>query len=197
MFDRNKSTGDYLTRDEASKVVADLKTEARGAFVSQEDAAAYSGMLNALDERVQELENLARELRRGGSAAPLPTRTPGASLTAEAVTRADAQSLVTAVQQLRTDAQNQFASLATAVAALRNSVPQGDAEATTNSVDYGAVAFGLSEIARKVRGLVVNHGATSGALEDEYKGAVQYFADVFAKSDTEFDADAFKRQSGV
>jgi len=59
-------------------------------------------------------------------------------------------------------------------------------------VDYGAVAFGLSEIKRKVAAAGVG-----SALQSEYVGAVQYFADVFAKSDPSFDVALFKRQSGV
>lgn len=62
-------------------------------------------------------------------------------------------------------------------------------------VDYGAIAFGLSEIKRNVaRALTVQGGAE---LAQQYEGTVQYFADVFSKSDPSFDEVLFKRQSGV
>jgi hypothetical protein len=63
---------------------------------------------------------------------------------------------------------------------------------TTNGLDYAAVAFGLSEIKRKVAQLAGGHD-----LATEYAGTVQYFADVFAKADPSFDADAFRSQAGV
>lgn len=59
-------------------------------------------------------------------------------------------------------------------------------------VDYGAVAFGLAVIKRKVAAVGVG-----AQLQSEYRRAVQYFADVFAKSDPEFDADEFRRQAGA
>jgi len=63
--------------------------------------------------------------------------------------------------------------------------------------DYAAVAFGLSEIKRKVSQVLPSLSTASVSMEDEYTGAVQYFADVFAKADPQFDADTFKRQAGV
>lgn len=61
------------------------------------------------------------------------------------------------------------------------------------ALDYPAVAFGLSEIARKVKGQL---GATT-ELTAYYRETVQYFADVFAKNDPEFNEAEFKRQAGA
>jgi hypothetical protein len=61
-------------------------------------------------------------------------------------------------------------------------------------VDYGAIAFGLSEIKRTI---VNQFNVSNAQLRDQYTGTVQYFADVFAKSDPSFDEALFKRQSGV
>lgn len=69
---------------------------------------------------------------------------------------------------------------------------EGVSASTLNRVDYGAVAFGLSEIKRKVSQL-----SNASRVASEYAGVVQYFADVFAKADPEFDAATFKRQAGV
>jgi len=66
----------------------------------------------------------------------------------------------------------------------------------TLGVDYGAIAFGLSEIKHNVtRALSVQGGGAD--LAQQYEGTVQYFADVFSKSDPSFDEALFKRQSGV
>ncbi len=65
--------------------------------------------------------------------------------------------------------------------------------AVTPDVDYGAVAFGLSEIKRKVASALPGNAYLGG----EYEGTVQYFADVFAKSDPSFNEADFKRQAGV
>lgn len=61
-----------------------------------------------------------------------------------------------------------------------------------STLDYAAVAFGLSEIKRKVAQINGVHG-----LGNEYAGAVQYFADVFAKADPAFDVEEFKRQANI
>lgn len=104
------------------------------------------------------------------------------------------------------EAREAFANLVTRVEALESlardlrshgvtrTVTPSVATPTTpaTGVDYGAVAFGLSEIKRKVAAAGVG-----SALQSEYVGAVQYFADVFAKSDPSFDVALFKRQSGV
>lgn len=65
----------------------------------------------------------------------------------------------------------------------------GNAPAT--GVDYGAVAFGLAEIKRRVQGL-----ASSATVTNEYRQTVQYFADCF-KADPSFDEESFKRAAGV
>lgn len=57
-----------------------------------------------------------------------------------------------------------------------------------STLDYGAIAFGLSEIKRKLVSVI---GADT--LRGEHQGAVDYFADVFAKADPEFNRDEFNR----
>lgn len=69
--------------------------------------------------------------------------------------------------------------------------------ATATTVDYAAIAFGLSEIKRKVGQLVSGDGIGTSQMAGEYEGTVQYFADVFAKADPNFDEGAFKLQAGV
>lgn len=64
-------------------------------------------------------------------------------------------------------------------------------------VDYGAVAFGLSEIKREVTVALNASGVSAQTLRSKFEGTVQYFADVFAKSDPGFNEAEFKRQSGV
>ena len=60
-----------------------------------------------------------------------------------------------------------------------------------STLDYGAVAFGLSEYGRKMQSL------TTMDVSDYHAPAVQFFADVFAKADPAFDAEGFKRAAGV
>jgi hypothetical protein len=60
-------------------------------------------------------------------------------------------------------------------------------------LDYGAIAFGLSEIKRKI---AAQFGA-SDELNREHAGSVQWFADVFALADPTFDMAAFTRNAGV
>lgn len=68
--------------------------------------------------------------------------------------------------------------------------------AARSTLDYGAVAFGLSEIKRKVAELIqggsadMAYAARERAAE-EYVGAVDYFADVFAKADPAFNREEF------
>jgi hypothetical protein len=71
----------------------------------------------------------------------------------------------------------------------RSSLPVQVNEAT--GVDYGAIAFGLSDLKRKAR----NSGVSG--VSETFAGAVQYFADVFSKSDPSFNEADFKRQAGV
>lgn len=61
-------------------------------------------------------------------------------------------------------------------------------------VDYGAVAFGLSEIKAKVAQIVP--AGHEGSMRREWEGVVDYFADVFAKADPGFDRAAFNRAAG-
>lgn len=101
------------------------------------------------------------------------------------------------------EAREAFANLVTRVEALEAlatqikgspvSTPARRTEtAARSALDYAAVAFGLSEIKRKVGQLSNSHEVAS-----EYEGTVQYFADVFAKADPSFDVAAFKRDAGV
>lgn len=105
------------------------------------------------------------------------------------------------------EAREAFANLVTRVEALERLAEQvkrsgvapvvarGEVNATParSTLDYGAVAFGLSEIARKVKSQL---GATTD-MTAEYRGTVQYFADVFSKADPSFDEAQFKTQAGV
>lgn len=76
-----------------------------------------------------------------------------------------------------------------ALAALRRRDPiDGASVGRRSTLDYDAIAFGLSEIKRKLSGVI--DGAT---LRTEHQGAVDYFADVFAKADPQFNRDEFNR----
>lgn len=209
MFDRNKS-GDYVTRSEAQSYIADLRREAGNAFVSHQDAATYSRALNALEERVQELENLASQLRGSGPArehvAQTAARMTGA--TVGVLTKSDAEQ---ALAQLKREGAEQFRQLSAKIDTAVHEFVQGEYSHSTTqaavqtgesridqrfTLDYGAVAFGLSQIKRDVAN-VVGSEVRSADLTEHYRQTVQYFADVFAKSDPEFDADLFKQQAGV
>jgi hypothetical protein len=61
----------------------------------------------------------------------------------------------------------------------------------SSGVDYGAVAYGLSEIKAKFRA----HLGTSDDLTREYEGAVEWFVGCFA-GDASFDANAFRAAAG-
>lgn len=202
MFDRNKS-GDYVTRVEADDYIRDLKRQAGNSFVSRDDAATYSRALNALEERVQELENLASQVRQGGaSARTVSTPVAGRVSASDALTKSDAEQ---ALAQLKREGAEQFRQLGAKIDALTadqpvNYVPTDERGETSDrsAVDYGAIAYGLSEIKNAVQSELGNAHLGGGVrISDYYRGAVQYFADVLAKSDASFDADAFKRQSGV
>lgn len=120
--------------------------------------------------------------------------------TAEAAVRRELSNLGARVTTLEALAARMRASLPSEMerditgTAVRRDLPRRTPGASLG-VDYGAIAFGLSEIARKIAGVL---GDTSeGDLKSEYEGAVQYFADVFAKADPAFDEAQFKRQAGV
>jgi len=154
-------------------------SERNADYLTRNEAAPYAAELRALSDRVTALEALARRLGYGRSGETRPVDTAGTA-EAEGMTLADEPT---------------YDRSGIPAAAQGESVPSGRTATprTTTGVDYGAVAFGLSEIARKVRGAV----GASQQMVDEYRGAVQYFADVFAKSDPAFDATEFKRQAGV
>lgn len=70
--------------------------------------------------------------------------------------------------------------------------------AARSTLDYGAIAFGLAEIKRKVAALIQGGSAdmaqeARSRAQAEYAGAVDYFADVFAKADPTFDRAEFCR----
>lgn len=206
MFDRNK-TGDYVTRDQADEYVRDLKRQAGNSFVSREDAASFQRMVSALEERVQELENLAAQVRGTGAVAPAgAARVAGrVPTTSVALTRGEAQQ---ALAQLKREGVAQFDALSrkidTAVSQFVNRNQSADerdetsapVQGGTTGVDYGAVAYGLSQIKRDVTNLVGSE-VRGTDLAEHYRQSVQYFVDVFAKSDPSFDADAFKQQAGA
>lgn len=118
---------------------------------------------------------------------------------------ASVEARVTALETLAAEVRAGAVTLNNAVtsplAAGGRSVHLGSTQAETNptdatGVDYAAVAFGLSEIKRKVAPLI-SRGDYTSEVTREYRGAVQYFADVFAKSDPAFDADQFKADAGL
>lgn len=191
---KNTGSESYVTVDTVSRYRNDL-----------------IGEIEALKERVAKLERLAAQLS-GTAPSAVAARTTG---TAAALTRADAES---ALRELREQGANAFAELARETRAARNanaemigalgrkidrlSVRQagansGVSESDATGVDYGAVAFGLSEIKRRVGEVLSMHSVGEGRLVQEWTDTVQYFVDVFAKSDPEFDAETFKHQSGI
>lgn len=71
---------------------------------------------------------------------------------------------------------------------------RSEAPATTagrSTLDYAAVAFGLAEIKAKVAQIVP--AGREGDMAREWRGTVDYFADVFAKADPQFNRDEFAR----
>lgn len=62
---------------------------------------------------------------------------------------------------------------------------------SSTGVDYAAIAFGLSEVKRKVA--VALDSSSASRMASEYAGTVDYFADVFAKSDPSFNRNEFNR----
>jgi hypothetical protein len=165
----SRSDGDqaaYVTAEQAQGKVDELIAQARREFITRDDASAHAEALAALDRRVTELEALARQMRRTSN----PTTAAPAPLP-----RRDP---ITG-------------------GSLRAERPVDTTESVSqaNGVDYGAIAFGLSEIKRKIASALP--GTMAGNLAHDYAGAVQYFADVFAKSDPTFDSATFKRQSDV
>lgn len=143
-------------------------------YVTREEAAAVVDQVTSLNSRVTELEALARRL--GASPVSVGEARPVVSASSPSFDRSGIPA-----------------------AAQGEDAPAGRvATAARTGVDYGAVAFGLAEIARKTSAaLSALGGAPELQLRSEYEGAVQYFADVFAKSDPSFDAAEFKRQAGA
>lgn len=71
---------------------------------------------------------------------------------------------------------------------------RSEASATTagrSTLDYAAVAFGLAEVKAKVAQIVP--AGREGDMAREWRGTVDYFADVFAKADPQFNRDEFAR----
>ncbi len=151
--------------------------------------------LTELDNRVQTLESLARQLRRPEVAQAAHVAAAPA-VQDDTLTRTEA---LHALNALRTAGAAEFERLHAQVTHVASVLADGAGADATDvqspaGIDYGAVAFGLKEISRKVGNAL---GGSAGDPRTEYAGAVQYFADVFMKADPQFDADAFKRQSGV
>lgn len=63
---------------------------------------------------------------------------------------------------------------------------------TPTGVDYGAVAYGLTDLKRKIQAQL----GSSSELDSEYRGLVEWFAGCF-QGDASFDRAAFQRQAGV
>lgn len=154
------------------------------AYVTKAESAQFLEDFYALSERVTVLEGLARQIQSGG----VPQRYMDARSVRESVARDNRD----AAQHSYDRSGMPAAARGEQAPAGRTASVQGPSQAASG-VDYGAVAFGLSEIKRKVATAL---GGAPG-LTNEYAGAVQYFADVFAKSDPSFNADEFKRQAGV
>lgn len=175
MFDRNKADAtEYVSRVEAQEFVAETGRE-----------------LSALRERVAGLEDMART-----AVANTAASNPGQPLTLE-----DASAALTG---LRAEGARQFNLLADKIDRAHAVLAQHisaqapvPAVGRTNSVDYGAVAFGLSQIKDDVMRLSGNMTVSGADLARHYALTVQYFADVFSKSDTTFNEAEFKRQAGV
>lgn len=189
MFKSN-NTGDNVTREEATGYVEGLDRKIaalRAEGVEQ---------LSRIDSRLRSLEGLAAQMRRTQSmsnAAPLPVRAPF-----QGVTKAEATEAYNHLLQAGEAKFNELgARLDQVVSLLAEEYDDEETEGVTAStVDYGAVAFGLSQIKQDVSGVLRDEVRTAD-LAENYRQTVQYFADVFAKSDPTFDADAFKRQAGV
>lgn len=182
---------------------AELQNYARN-YVKRDDVEIYrddlSRALAALDGRVSELENIARTLRSAQSA---DTQARAVEERANVAMRADARTGATApltkrdaevaLADLRRDGEAQFRALHERIASAVTRLGAGQTVAASDlprrtpgaslTVDYGAIAYGLSELKSR--------------LTDDYPAVVQYFADVFAKADPSFDMDAFERQAGV
>jgi len=124
-------------------------------------------MLGELNSRVTALEALARTLRSNGVGS---------------VSTGRHAAPVTAVRDL-----------SAGHSVLRRDPVDGASVGRATGVDYGAIAFGLSEIERKI----TDNFGNADAVHREHVGVVQYFSDVFAKSDPSFDAVDFARKSGA
>lgn len=168
-------------------------------YVNRTEAEPYRQILMDLTVRVEVLEALADQLG-GGSVVNTP-RVP--TPVSNALTRSDAERALT---QLRQSTAEQFRLLdakldnltrpATTERASRPDLPVRTS--VSSGVDYGAFAYGLSCVKRDVKNHFDNEGVEyCGELDTHYRTTVQYFADVFAKSDPSFDEATFKRQSGV
>lgn len=198
MFNKNNGA-DYVTRSEGQQAIADVMSA-----------------VTALDSRVADLETLARTLRGNSASVSAPVAQRSSVAGSDALTRRDAEAALNSLRQagerefngLRTAVRELSAKIDTAVSdlvqrsqrtaqAVRQEVgvTHTDAESISR-VDYGAVAFGLSQIKRDVAN-VIGTEVRANDLTEHYRQTVQYFADVFAKSDPAFDADAFRRQAGV
>lgn len=196
MFNRDKGEStEYVTRTEAG-----------------EYRAAIAVDLASVGQRLARLEELARQLRTGSQMAQEAQVAAAPSVPSDALTLRDAS---VALDGLKSEGLAQFRQTRDEIAELSAYLGRkiddaaraviGQASATdavraddngvrlTQDVDYGAVAFGLSEIAAKVRGQI---GAPQ-ELVDYYRESVQFFADVFAKSNSAFDEAEFKRQAGA
>lgn len=149
-------------------------------------AEEFERDLTDLKGRVRSLEGVANDLRRSR----------GESLPVRAIQgRSSADTVETYTANLPTR---------TPGASLTDDLPREAVSTNTASridrrfaLDYPAVAFGLSEIKREVAVALNASGVSAQTLTSKFAGTVQYFADVFAKNDPEFNEAEFKRQAGA
>jgi len=138
--------------------------------------------LHALNSRVTALESLAATLRTAG----MPASVQGTTRTDYADTQ-------------RTQVEDRT------ITTVRNPGAydgitggrRGTAVSTpATGVDYGAIAFGLSQI-KADAAANLNNAVPASALAKHYRETVQYFSDVFAKADPSFDAADFARKANA
>jgi hypothetical protein len=151
-----------LVRDEYPSLAYRITAPATQEAGEYTSQADVSNALADLAGRVATLESLANQHLSAG----LPTRTVETVSVPEPVTETPAPAPVTAPAPVVTS--------------------NG-----TSGVDYGAVAYGLSDLKRKIRGAL----GGSAEVDREHTGAVEWFVACFS-GDASFDADTFRRQAG-
>lgn len=139
-----------------------MTTQVNATFVTVEE---FRSAIADLKARVTGLENLANRL---GYAVDVPAT----ETVPESVSDADAPSVSSNGSTTET--------------------PATPSNGAVSGVDYGAVAYGLSQI----KATMVSHLGSSAELNREYAGAVTWFAACF-EGDASFDRATFERTAGV